>query len=280
MDLKAIRSQVDRCYRERRTDQAEQILNAAYHQAREEGDEQARIAVCNEMEGLYRLMGQKQRCLAAAQEALDCLRACGMEDTVPYATTLLNYATACVQFGQAEEGLEHYAAVERIFRTAIPANDYRFASLYNNVGQAYMSLGRPSEAARGLEQSLEILKTMQGREMEIAISHTNAAFASLAAAELERAERHIRQAEAAFDAIGYRGVNYDALLAAKGQLLCRQGDDRAAAACYAALLESTERTYGRNQTWRNTVRNLAVIWRRAGDEEKAAYYAALLDDAD
>lgn len=278
MDLQSIRSRIDRCYRERRTDEAEQILNAAYHQARETGDEQARIALCNELEGLYRLLGQKERCLAAAQEALDCLRGCGMEGTVPYATTLLNYATACVQFGQAEQGLEHYAAVERMFRAAIPADDYRFASLYNNIGQAYMLLGRPAEAARGLEQSLEILKTLPGREMEIAVSHTNAAFASLSASELERAERHVRQAEAAFDAIGYRGVNYDALLAAKGQLLSRQGRHAEAAGCYTELLARTEATYGRSGTWRNTVRNLAVLWRRAGDGEKAAYYDALLQD--
>ena len=276
MDLERIRSQIDRCYRERRTDQAEQILNTAYHQVREAGDEQMRIAICNEMEGLYRLLGQKDRCLAAAQEALECLRGCGMEGTVAYATTLLNYATACVQFGQAEQGLEHYAAVERIFRTAIPANDYRFASLYNNIGQAYMMLGRPSEAAQGLEQSLEILKTMEGREMEIAISHTNAAFASLSAAELERAERHVQQAEAAFDSVGYRGVNYDALLAAKGQLLSRQGKHEEAALCYTELLERTEATYGRNRTWKNTVRNLSVLWRRAGDAEKAGRYEALL----
>ena len=50
----------------------------------------------------------------------------------------MNYATAKSAFRELTEALSLYRRAEAVYRELLPASDYRFASLYNNMAQAML----------------------------------------------------------------------------------------------------------------------------------------------
>ena len=75
------------------------------------GDGEAAVTILNELEGFWRAAGQKEKSYAAAERALGLLRNLDREETIEYATTLLNYATAMMVFGDTQDALAIYRHV-------------------------------------------------------------------------------------------------------------------------------------------------------------------------
>ena len=60
----------------------------------EEGESISAITIFNELEGFWRVAGDKEKSYAAAEAALGLISSGAMEGSIGHATTLLNYATA------------------------------------------------------------------------------------------------------------------------------------------------------------------------------------------
>ena len=64
----------------------------------EEGENTSAITIFNELEGFWRVAGEKEKSYAATEAALALIATCKMEGSIGHATTLLNYATAKTAF--------------------------------------------------------------------------------------------------------------------------------------------------------------------------------------
>lgn len=170
---------------------AEKHLRYWLSEAEKSGNDSARLTILNEMTGLYRSMGKKEEGLRAIDDLMALLASMQIEDSVPYATTLLNVATGMKAFGKAAESLPLYEKARAIYEERLPENDEKLAGLYNNMALALME-SRNFEAARELfQKAMAILAEHPGKEGEMAITCLN--LADLCEAEYgpEEAEEQI-----------------------------------------------------------------------------------------
>ena len=181
------------------------------------GDGEAAVTILNELEGFWRAAGQKEKSYAAAEKALGLLRNLDREETIEYATTLLNYATAMMVFGDTQDALAIYRHVEGIYQSQLPADDYRYASLYNNMAQALLRARDVVTAASYFEKSLALLEKMPDTESEKATCCSNIAVCFMAQGALNEARACLEKAEDLFRALP-NDPHYDSMLACRGQL--------------------------------------------------------------
>ena len=142
MDIKAVLEQLDTLFAQKKYDQAEPFLMASLEQAMKEGDDSSVVTLLNEIIGFYRDSGQHAKSMAYGKRLLALLKQMGLEGTIPYATSLLNVANACRAAGELETSLSYYQTVEVLYRNHLDENDFRFASLYNNMSLLYQELAR------------------------------------------------------------------------------------------------------------------------------------------
>ena len=104
MDINAILAQVDALYEADKGEEAEQLMLRSLEEAAGKREDGVRLQLLNELLGYYRETSQCEMVLRTASEAIRQAKEMGLEGTIPYATTLLNIATA-------------YRACGRVLRT-------------------------------------------------------------------------------------------------------------------------------------------------------------------
>lgn len=241
------------------------------------GDGQAAISCCNELTGFWRVRGRKEKSYAAAERALALLSGNGLENSVDYATVLLNYATAKSVFRELTEALSLYRRAEAVYRELLPASDYRFASLYNNMAQAMLKSNDVKGAADHFAKSLSLLEKMTDVESEIATCNTNMAFCLLAEKRLDEARVRLERAEAIFRALPGDDPHYDSMLSCRGQLEYLLGRYAESAEAYRELASNIERRFGRSPNYAAACRNCAKACAAAGLDPEAARYRRLAE---
>lgn len=230
----------------------------------------------NELAGFWRVHGNKEKSYASCEKALEIMRSAGMDSTIDYATMLLNYATAKTAFGEIEAALKIYAMVDDIYADKLEANDYRRASLLNNIAQAYMKTGKLPDALRSFEASYKMLEADKDTDVEKATCLTNMAFCLIALRDIERAVKKIEAAEKIYASLGDE-PHYDSFLSCKGQINYVTGKYAEAADCFARSAANTERRFGRTPNYFMLCKNAAKAFAAAGMHEKASVYTALAD---
>lgn len=281
MDIKQVLSHLDTLLEQQQMSAAADYLDKMAAEAELEGDTTARLTLYNEIIGFHRVSGNREKSYAAAEKALALLRENGMDNTIHYATTLLNYATARVIFRELPEALKLYREVETLYARLLDPVDYRIASLYNNISQALLKSGDAKQGGEYLEKSLAILEQLDedGVDAAIATCLTNIGYNRMSQGDLKGAEEYLTRAEARFKSFNYYDPHYDSVLAGFGQLNYRKGDYPAAADYFDRAAHHVESLFGRNQNYALCCRNAAAAWRAAGNAEKAAEYEALAASA-
>lgn len=160
---------------------AEKHLLYWLSEAEKNGSDSARLTILNEMTGLYRNMGKKAEGLQAIDDLLALLDSMQIEDSVPYATSLLNAATGLKAFGKAAESLPLYEKAGAIYERCLPENDEKLAGLYNNMALALTETKSFGKARELFHRASAILSEHPGKEGEMAITCLN--LADLSAAE-------------------------------------------------------------------------------------------------
>ena len=146
MDMNQVYVTLDEMFAGGRNDEAEDFLIACLQKANEEGDYNSVIMLLNEMIGFCRETGQKEKSIAYSSQVIELMQKLGMEDSVPYATTLLNVANALRAAGRLEEAYRFYKEVFPIYDRHLRPDDFYYASLYNNLSLLLQEMGEYEEA--------------------------------------------------------------------------------------------------------------------------------------
>lgn len=257
------------------TNAAGKYLEEAAERAEKEGEELQAASCYNELEGFWRVCGHEEKCLTASRKALALLAKNGLAGSIQYATSMLNLATALSVFGHTKEAMDVFRDVEKSF-ASLPQNDFRAASLLNNMAQAMLRAGDVDGAERNLKKSLAVVETLPDMEAETATCCTNIAFAMLARKDTKGALPYLERAEKIFRALP-DDPHGDAVLSCRGQLEYLNCNNVQALAAFSALATVTEKRYGRNMRYAAACRNCATICDVMGEKEGAARWRELAE---
>ena len=185
MDMKQIYAKLQQFFAAGQTAEAEDFLIEMMKQAQQIDDYNSLIMLLNEMIGLCRESGQKEKSLAYGSQVLQLMQQLGLQDSEAYATTLLNIATACRAAGKHVEAYQFYMEVFPLYEKWLEPGDWHFASLYNNMSLLFQETGEYERAAECQGKALAVLEAIDGRRFEGAVTHANLASTLCMIAEQE-----------------------------------------------------------------------------------------------
>lgn len=274
MNIDAFFEELDSYFDKNQVEKVDGFLTASLTQAKEEEDYAAYISICNEMIGFYRSVSAFQKAYAAAEDVLLLMEELKLEDTEHFATTLLNAATAYSAAGDYAQALRLYRQAMQIYERLLPAEDYRWASLYNNMSIMLEKAGENEEAAQSAKKALAIIEKQEGNEAQTATTLTNLAMVYFKLSENEEAKACLLRAIALFEQ-GGENINehYSGALAGMGEAYFRDGEYEKSLSYYERALEDVKRHYGENMSYGILCENCAAVCGSMGDEEKQKRYA-------
>ncbi len=163
------------------------FLESSVIDAEKLSDNKSLFTLYNECIGIYRKIGEKDRCYFYCNKALEATEILKLSENISGATTFINCATAYKAFGEAEKGVSFFEKAKRIYEEKLPPNDKRLAGLYNNFALTLVDLKSFDEAISLYEKAIKVLKAYQEAQPEAAISYLNMANAVEAKEGLENA---------------------------------------------------------------------------------------------
>ena len=250
---------LDELYQKKQLSDIESYLNNGVNEALGRHDEGTALILLNELMGYYRSVSRHADCAKAAEQALALIASMGLEGTVNHGTTLLNAATGLRAAGENEQAEKAYRQAQSILEAQLPAEDYRLASLYNNMSLLYASTGRLEQAAEYAQKAVSRIEQNPDARAELAISLSNLGGMYTRLGQSERAHRCLERAVRLFEQLpGGDDPHYPAALCALAELHFHQGEPEKSAELFRRALGLIERVYGRNDDWQTTRRNLAV----------------------
>lgn len=156
-------------------------------------DSRGMLLLKNELMGLYRKLGKKEKAIDCAEEALSITENMKITDNIGAATTFLNCATVFKAFGMPQKSIPLFEKAKKIYENNLRKNDERLGGLYNNMALALVDLKEFSRADELYKKALDVMKSVIGGEPEQAITYLNMANAAEAELGLENAEKTITE---------------------------------------------------------------------------------------
>lgn len=259
MDIQNVLQTLDGLFQQGAYDQVEPFMLAHIAQAEAEGDKGAVLSLLNELMGFYRAHSRFQDSLAVASKALGLLEELGLKNSVHYATTLLNVATAWRADGQTQRAIGLFEEVGRMFLALGVQDAFLVATLYNNLALAWQEAGDHAKAVQFLEAALPISRSNPGAEHDVAVSLTNLAQSRLRLGQLAEARVALEEADQLFSGLPRPSGHHSAAIAALGELCFKEGRQAEAVAFYERALAEIEARFGRNQPYADMLESLAVV---------------------
>ncbi|MCD7752594.1 MAG: DUF4125 family protein [Lachnospiraceae bacterium] len=259
MNVEEILQILDQLFDEHKLDQIEPFLTEQLDAAYQIGDYNCCVTILNELIGFYRDMSRFEEMIAACERTTQLLEQLGLKDSIPYATTLLNIATALRAMGDYETALEYYKEVFPVYQKHMDPSDSRYAALYNNISLLYQEMGNYKQAVNAQNRALQIVEA-NGDTQKIAISHTNMGTTLLQMNRVDEALAHLNLAVQYFDTLpGDKDYHYSAALASLGQAYVLSEDYEAAREYYLSALEEYRKTHGVTESYYNLLDNLHYV---------------------
>ena len=156
--MEEILQQIDRLLEENKGAQAQALMEEGLEQALMSGDRGSAVTLLNELIGFCRETGQAEKSYYYGEAVLNLLQEMGLSGTLPFATSVLNIASAYRAGGRLEDAMTCYRAVEQIYSQVLEPGDMLVASLYNNKALLYQEMGEFEAAGAYLERALEIAR--------------------------------------------------------------------------------------------------------------------------
>lgn len=145
------------------------------NEARNFNDTRGLLSILNEELGYYRRVNDKEKAIAAVEEAVRVLSENGLADSVSGATIYINAATTLKAFGLAQKGMTYFDIAQRTYKANGKDKDFDYAALLNNKASALCDLKLYDEAELCYNRAVEILKEIGKHDGEIAVSLINLA---------------------------------------------------------------------------------------------------------
>lgn len=259
MNIEQVLSQLDDLFANHRIDKVEAFLTEKLEEAATVGDRNAVITLMNEIIGHFRETGEFEKSVAYCGQVLDLMQKMGLEGTVAYATTLLNVANAYRAAGMLRESMTAYRTVKMIYEGNLSYQDFRYASLYNNMSLLFQEMGDFESACDCLERALGIVTQYSNAEIETAVTYTNLALSQLKLGRYEEAIINLKRAFSIFEMDEDRDYHYSGALSAMGEAQYLAGNLEEAERYYKLALKEIERTAGRNKAYEITLQNLNAV---------------------
>lgn len=247
MDVNAVLRQVDEYYAQNKGPEAEKLMHSAIAEAAGQGDNEGLLQLLNELLGYYRETSQVDNSYAIADECIRLAQRMGLEDTVPYATTLLNVANAYRAGGRLEDSLELYLRVREIYDRNLSGDDMLIASMENNLSLLFQEMGRFDQSKDCLLRALRIVEGRTGMDFELAVTHANLASSCLQLGQDEEARGYAETAIREFEAQRLEDAHYGAALSALATYHFKKGSYAEAQRIFRRAMEIVERNLGRNE---------------------------------
>jgi len=260
MNVADFYDELDSLYSQQKYSEVETFLNDSLKSAELDENWSAMVSVYNEMGGYYRVTTQFDKGENSLDLAIKILERENLLKTEGGAVTLLNYATLLTAAKRTDEAIEKYEQAGKVFY--LSGNLYHAAALHNNIAGMYLQIGKYDSAESNVNQALEIVKTLQNAEEEIAVSNTTKAEIYFIRGDMGKAEVFLRSAQGNFAAAkNYSPVHYAAFLSMKAALHCKQERYPEAVRDYEEALKILESSVGKNQTYNMIKSNLDICLR-------------------
>lgn len=273
MNVEAFFQTLDSYFDEQKIDQIDPFLVSSLAQAKEEQDYGAYITVCNEMIGFYRSISAFEKAYIAAEDVLLLMEELHMEHTEHFATTLLNAATAYRAAGDYATALRYYRQALQIYDGMLEPQDYRYASLYNNMSILLEKMEDNEAAIEYADKALAIIRTLPDSDAQTATTMTNLALLYFKTDRAEQAKELLEQAIALFEG-GEGPVNehYSGALAGVAEAWYRMGDYAKSLDYYERALGEVKAHYGENMSYAILCENCAAVCGELSDDAKRDAY--------
>ena len=272
MDIKKVLDELDKLFAEKRSGEAENFLKGKLREAEEVDDYNSIITLVNELIGFYRVSSQYNNAMVYSDYIISLMESLELNNTIPFATTLLNIATAYRAAGKSEEALEYYEQVLPIYNEKLAADDFRFASLYNNISLVYQELNKYEKSCECLEKALSIAKENKA-EIEAATTHANLGISLMKLDKVNEAIKHIEKSLTIFEKDeGQKDFHYPSALAAMGEAQFKLKNYEKAIEYYLKSLNEIKANIGENKSYAITCENLSLAYKEAGNTEASQKY--------
>lgn len=259
MNIELVLSQLDSLFTNHRIGDVESFLTEKIDEAAGEGDRSAVITLMNEIIGHFRETGEFEKAVEYCRQVLLLMQKMGLEGTVSYATTLINVANAYRAAGLLRESMAAYQEAKAIYEGNIAYNDFRYASLYNNMSLLFQEMGDYESACDCLERALGIATQYSEARIEAAVTYTNLAASQLRLGRYEEAIDNLKRAFSIFEMDEERDYHYSGALSAMGEAQYLAGNLEESARYYKLALKEIERNVGKNKAYEITLQNLNAV---------------------
>lgn len=138
-------------------------------------DNSVSLAVMNELMGLYRKLGNREKAVFYAESAMKIIDEMGASRKVGSAIIYLNCATVYKAFGMAEKSVLLFLKAEEIYSENLSSDDIMWGGLYNNMALAYVDLKDFVKARELYLKAIDIMLIYENGAPEAAITYLNLA---------------------------------------------------------------------------------------------------------
>ena len=254
LDMEGILARVDAFFEANQGEEAERLMQESAALAVQLKDDEGLLQLLNELIGYYRETGQKENVYRMAPRAIAQAEKMGLAGTIPYATTLLNAATAYRACGRLQEAEGYYFQVQEIYREQLEPNHMLTAGLKNNIALLYQEKGDFAGAKKSLEEALEIAEK-NGAAYETAVTCANLAGTCMQLGEASGAYEYANRSAQIFRSLNVEDSHFAAALATMGAWHYSRGEYGKALECYRQGMEIVEKNLGKNEYYRRLREN-------------------------
>lgn len=218
MDINQVTKELDELFAQQKIEEIPQYLESHIAQAISENAQDVLLTLYNEIIGFYRETGQYALSIENCHKAIALMDEMGIQDTIPYATTLLNAANAHRAAGLLQESLDLYNKVRPIYVAQLKEDDMYFANFYNNLSLLYQEMKDFASAKEQLVNALYIVTHVPDKQFEVAVTQANLANTCIELGQDDEAKARAEEAIRIFEEIGVDDAHYSAALSALGSL--------------------------------------------------------------
>jgi tetratricopeptide (TPR) repeat protein len=258
MDFQDILKQIHEYYDTGHADKAHDLMLQKIEQATTEHDDACLLQLLNEILGYYRETSQTEAARETAVRAIEQANSMGLTGTMPYATTLLNAATAYRAMGELELAEATYREVAAIYEKILPEHDMYRASLANNLSLLYQETGDFAKAYTCQKHALRITKKA-GATFELAVTYANLSATCVQMEKWTEAKCYATKAIALFGEMQVKDAHYSAALASLGAYSRHIDRPAQAAAYYEEAMHIIENNLGKNEAWHRIAAHHAAV---------------------
>lgn len=249
MNVESVLAQLDRDAVENKGINAENILATGVEEALEEGDYGSLLQLLNELESFYQERGRLDEAYQVGDSLFGLFDKLGLKGSIPYATSLLNVATAYRAGGRLADALVLFDEAGKVYAESLPEDSLLLANYYISRSFLLRELGNAGETIECLKKALKI-EERSGESYETAVIHAGLATTYIGLFEYEEALAEAEHAGKIFEEKAALDAQAASALYAKGLSLeglgrrdeAKEALDRAAG-ILEAIGEKTELYY-------------------------------------